>query len=137
MTQTQCGNLLVPADEERIRTDEESGGPLLDGIREGHLDLVFGAAVDDDDLQSEVASRRLSIPDIVLRYHRVARVLEQGDPGGRGNYLMQQLQPLGYEIAEEQRDPRGIAARPVETADKPGGDGIGRRREYDRNGLGC
>jgi hypothetical protein len=80
--------------EERIGTNLESGGPLLDSNRQSSLDIVFGAAVDSNDLQSEAASGRLPAFDIDFRRFRVARVHQQGDFLGRGNEFMQQFQPL-------------------------------------------
>src|SRR5262245_19378923 len=41
MTQRQRGNLLAPAQQVRVATDDDSDGPLLDGVRQCLLDLVL------------------------------------------------------------------------------------------------
>ena len=78
MAQSQSGNLFAPACEVRIGSNIERDGPLLDSSREGALDLVLGAGVDNDDLQPEAASRRLRALDFDLRHYRIVRIHEHG-----------------------------------------------------------
>src|SRR5262249_42086696 len=99
------------------------------------FELVFVAAVDDCHLQPEARRRRPCNADIGLSHEPVVRVYEYGDlPGGRDD-LVQQLQLFGSELASDHGRPGRVAARPVETGDKPSRHGVGTRGEDDWNGL--
>ena len=47
MARRQRQELLAPAVEERIATDDERAGMHLDQGREGGIDLAFGAGLQD------------------------------------------------------------------------------------------
>ena len=53
MAQSERRDLIASTFEVPIGVGKESGSPLLDGTCEGLFDLVFGAAVDNNDLQLE------------------------------------------------------------------------------------
>jgi hypothetical protein len=65
---------------------------------------------------------------------------EDRDAGHCGHQLAQQLQPLGYQLAEEKVDPRQVAAGPGEAGDEAQLDRVFGDRKHDRNrggrGLG-
>src|SRR5262249_1743411 len=56
MADRQGGVLIAPAYEERIRTDDERARPESEQGRKGRINVVFGACLDDMDLQSECAA---------------------------------------------------------------------------------
>ena len=136
MTQRQRGNLLAPGQQVRA-TDDESDGPLVDGVRQCLLDLVLRTCAENDDLQCEAPSRGLHVRNDGLREPRIVRVHQQGELGGSGNELVQQLQPLRFELRVGRGDPGGVAAGTVEARDQAGDNGIDSGRENDGDGSGC
>ena len=82
------------------------------------LDLALGAGVDNDDLQPEAASRRLhasiSACDItgLFGFTSTAILVAVGATSCSNS------KPLWSELAADQGDPGGVAARPIEAGDK-------------------
>ena len=70
MAQRQRGDLTPPADEKRMRRDDEPTRPDFEQGRKRPVDLALGARVQDTDLQSECAAGCL---DVLV-----------GGPGDRG-----------------------------------------------------
>ncbi len=66
----------------------------------------------------------------------IGRVDEQRNDGGRGDQLVQQLQPLRRQLRVQQAHAGEIAARPVQAGDKAELDRIEAHDEHDRNGRG-
>ena len=59
MAERQCRELSAPRREENIGSDNERTRPQLDQACESRIDLRFRAGVEDVELQSENAGRRL------------------------------------------------------------------------------
>jgi ABC transporter substrate binding protein len=89
----QCGELFAPANEECIGADHERTGPQLGQGCKDRIEITFGAGMQDMELQSEGAGRRLYLSRLG-RGTGTGRVDEQGHDGSRWDYLGQQLQPL-------------------------------------------
>jgi len=61
MAYRERGDLIAPAGEERIGTDDQRARPESEQGRKGRIDIAFGACLDDMDLQSERAAGSLRI----------------------------------------------------------------------------
>src|SRR5262249_15478786 len=89
----QRDDLFIAAVEERIVIDKKRIGPLLDERRKYSVEVAFAAGVYDANLLPDGTSRHLHILYIGFGA-RIARIDENGDQGGFGHQLAQQLQPL-------------------------------------------
>ena len=78
MTRGQRYELLAPAQEKWIGTDNERSGLQLDKGGESAVDLAFAARLEDMKLDPLRARRRLDVAHDALGA-RIARVHEQGD----------------------------------------------------------
>src|SRR5262245_7705827 len=61
VAERQCGELVGSAGEECIRTNDESAGTQLDHGREGRVDLLVRARIQNVELQPEPARRYLQL----------------------------------------------------------------------------
>ena len=136
MARPERANLFTLPNEECIRTDIYSRSPLLGSRHEGTLDFALGTGVEDNELQAEAVSRRVNARALDFDRPRVIRIGEEGNLGGSGDHLMQQLHLLCSKRHCDYRDTSGVAAWPIKARDKPGCDGIRCGGEYDRNGSG-
>jgi pimeloyl-ACP methyl ester carboxylesterase len=76
----------------------ECASSQLDHGREGRVDVVVGAGSQDMQLQPESTRRVSHFARFCLDLLGVIRVDEHGNAGRRGDQLVQQLQPLRYEL---------------------------------------
>ena len=136
MTRRQRDNWITPGEEERICGDEQRIGSLCEKGREGRVDVVLAADVEDMEPQPEYIRRGLQVSDLGFG-NRSVRVHEHPDHHGLGNQLMQQLQLLRRELSSVEGRTRDIAARPVEAGDEAELHRIAGGREDDWNCRGC
>jgi hypothetical protein len=61
VTERQCAELFGSAGEEYVATNDKSAGPQLDQGREGRIDLLFRARIQNVELQPEPARRNLQL----------------------------------------------------------------------------
>jgi hypothetical protein len=93
VTGCELDELIAPAVEERIRTDQERAEPLLDKSLEGYVDVAFGASVQKTERPPTCARCGLYFFCFGFRV-RIFRVDEHGDGGGAGHRRDKQLQPF-------------------------------------------
>ena len=103
----QRHELFAAAVEERIGTDDECVGMLLDKSIKGGLEFALGAGFQDIKLHA-LRPRRFLHGFDVARDIRIVRVHQQGDQPGLGNQLGKQLEPLGRQLAAEDAEAREI-----------------------------
>jgi hypothetical protein len=72
----------------------------------GAFDLAFVPGLDNDHLYPEAFHRGLRLPDVILREAWIVRIHKEGNPGGVGKNLMQQLHPLGDKLDSHKSDSR-------------------------------
>ena len=88
MAERQCGELFSTAIEEWIGADHESTGSQLEQGCKDRIEVVFGARMQDMELQSQRAGRRLRLSHFGLD-SGISRVDEQGEKGRRGEQFVQ------------------------------------------------
>src|SRR3954454_2837113 len=93
MSCRQRHDLVAPADEERITSNDECTNPLLHKRREGRIDFAFRAGVKNDHVARGCTRGRLCLRDLSLGTRKF-RVNEQGHYGSLGYQLVQQLEPF-------------------------------------------
>jgi len=70
----------------------------------------------------------LGRPMRISEFHLLAsmgRIPEDGDPGHRGDHLLEELQPLAGRLGGLDVQPRDVSLRPREVGDLPDADGVG------------
>ena len=96
-----CGQrqeLFAPAVEERVVADEKRAGVLLDKGGEGGVEFVFGAGLQDMELQP-LSRAPLPATSLIMRsVAKSVRVHEQGDHLGLRNQVGKQLEPLEHQL---------------------------------------
>src|SRR6266545_2751073 len=124
-----CDSCSVSS-EERVRQDEEHVRPLSGDCREGSVEVVGAASLQNSKLhpQRPGRARRLSHHEWVAAG---VRILEDGDPGDPGHSLFEQLQLFSNDLGGNARQPGDIAAGPREAGDEPTRNRIGNEREDD------
>src|SRR5215470_13270047 len=102
------------AGEERIARDKERVGPLLGKGREGCLEIVFAADVQDESRHAERLRRRLRVLCLKLGL-RTFGVNQYSYDGSIWQSLAQQLQLFRFQVCARVEENAGdIASRPVE-----------------------
>src|SRR3974390_3395116 len=84
MTCSKCNDLLNPAVEKNIITDEQRSGLCLEQAREGSIDFAIGACIQYLNLQPDDRSRHQHISRCQLRY-RIVRILKKTDRRSAGH----------------------------------------------------
>src|SRR5437763_4792548 len=83
----------------------------------------------------------LYLSHLLLRTLMIGRIYQNCDTSHRGHELVQKLQPLRHQFAEQKIDAREIASRPGKACRESKLHWIIRDHEHDRNGrsrrLGC
>ena len=115
----QGGKLHAPDGEIGVWADEQRVRPFACEGCEDRIDVAAAARVEDLDMQPHGAPGGFHLARVKLRARRIARIHEDRDAGHCGHQLAQQLQPLGYQLAEEKVQPRQVAAGPGEAGDEP------------------
>ena len=85
--------------------------------REGGVYLAWGGSLEDNNPQPKAACGLLQFGWLARRF-RIVRVEKQGNNLGIGDQIVQQRQPLLYELGTEPSHPGDVAARLVEACDK-------------------
>src|SRR5262245_21442442 len=96
----ECNELLDPAVEKGIVSDEQRPGSCLDQAHEGGVDFAVGACFQYLNLSSHDRSCRQHVSRRYLRY-RIVRILKKADRLSAGHQLVQQREPLGPEFTRE------------------------------------
>ena len=99
-------------------------------------EILFGARLQNMELQPESAGRRLQGSRKVLSNARTGAVDEQSNDGRCGYQFVQQLQPLRPDLYVQIGYSRQVPAGSVQAGDKPNLDRVDRYREDDWNGCG-
>src|SRR5262249_12662710 len=130
----QGGELLGPAIEDCIGADHERAGSQLGQGREDRIEIAFGAGMQDMQLHSEDAGRRLQVSQYGLGIG-IGWVDERGNDGRRWYQLVRQLQSFRHYLHVQLGHARDVAARPIEASDETelnriagGGEDNGNRR---------
>src|SRR5262249_20924159 len=131
----ECRDLLYPAVEEKIITDEQRSGWCLHQAREGGVDFAVSARFQYLNPHPHDRSRRPHVSRCQLRY-RIVWILKKADRRSAGHQLVQQCESLGPEFADERVDARQVAARPIETGNKAELDGVSADAEHDWDAAG-
>src|SRR3954462_4026086 len=133
MAEREKGNLATTRTKVRIVADAQGMGALLHGSNNSTFDLVFASGFDKDHLQPEALHRDLRQFDVVLHEARIVWIHKEGNPGGAGKRLLQQLYSLGYQFDPHKSGSRDISARATEAKYETRADGIGGGREHNRD----
>jgi len=137
MARSKCRKLHAPADEEPVRGNEEGIGPVAHEGGEGRLNLAAGASVEHLNLQSDSAGSFRYFSQRGVGDRRVARIDQRGNPNGLRHELVQQPQPLGHDLRDENIYAGRVAARPGKAGDKTELDGVFADAEDNRDRRGC
>ena len=92
--------------------------PLLDSKSKCRLEVVFSACLKDNELHSGSLRRGLHI-FFLDATNETVWIQKQGDSGGPGRYVAQQLQTLRYQLGGVNAHTGGVAARTVKAGDDP------------------
>ena len=103
---------------------------------EDHVEVAFGAGMQDMGSQPERAGRRVHVSRLCLRNGRIGRIDQHGHGGRRRDHFMQQLQLLRPNLHAQHGYARKVAAWPVEAGDKFHLDRIDACQKDDRNRSG-
>src|SRR3974377_1147762 len=137
MAERERGYLAAARIQIGIGGDAKSVGLLLASSANGAFDLAFSSGLDNDHLQPKAAHRDLGLLDIIPREAWILWIYKDGNPGGAGKELMQQLQPLGNKLGSDKSDPRDVSPRATEANHKTRANRIGGCHEHDRDCLRC
>ena len=135
MARGQRHELLASADEEGIGADDEPPALQLEQGCEGGVDLAFGGGLQDMEMHPLRASGLLPVSDHGIGGW-IVRVHEQGEHANPRNQFGQQLEPFGRQLVGEDAEAREVAARPGETGNQTGRDGVIAAGEDDRDRRG-
>jgi hypothetical protein len=123
--------------EQRIARHQEDVGPLASGRLDGGLDLTGLGCRKQLHPEAQRLGRLGHLDRQRQPVNLVRRVREDGQPSGRRDDLLQQLDLLGDEAARhERRDAGDGPARPREALDQARPDGVGHPDEHQRNRAG-
>src|SRR5215831_14189305 len=117
MARGQRDELYATVDEEVVGMDHKCVGPLLHKARKGRVDLGSRAGGEELDLRTN--GRRRSLHIFLQRFS--SRILQIGEhPKVRGcrQQLVQEPEPLGYQLVAHGVDTGDVAARSAEALDK-------------------
>ena len=112
MARRKRRKLDAPADEERLGRDKQGIGPVAHEGGECCLDLAARAGVEELNLQSHSASSFRQVSQGGLGARHVARIDQHCNANGTRRQFVQQTQPLGRDLPDEDVDAGRIAARP-------------------------
>src|SRR5262249_5473562 len=136
VAERQRGELFGAAGEKGIRADRERAYAQSNQGSEDHLEVAFGAGMQDMGSQPERAGRRVHVSRLCLRNGRIGRIDQHGHGGRRRDHFMQQLQLLRPNLHAQHGYGRKVAARPVEAGDKLHLDRVDACQKDDRNRSG-
>src|SRR5262245_29281774 len=99
----ECTELLNPAAEKSISTDEQRPDLCLHQAREGGVDFAVSTCFQYLDLYPDDRSRRQHVSRRQLKY-RIVWIFEKADGRSVGHQLMQQRESLCPEFRSERVD---------------------------------
>src|SRR5262249_27311472 len=114
MAERERGYLAAVRIQVGIGSDAQSVSLLLHGSDNGAFDLPFRPGIDNDHLQPEAAHRSLRLLDVIPHEARIIRIHKNGNPGGAGKELTQQLQPLGNKLGSDKSEASDVSLRATE-----------------------
>ena len=85
MAEIQRGNLFAPACKVWIEADHEPARSQLDQLCETPIEVMFGAGIQDIELQPKGASRCLQLLRVGLGNCRIGWIDEQSNGARRGD----------------------------------------------------
>jgi len=129
--------LFVPTKEEWVgAADYEARHLKLDQACEDRIELAFDARMEDMELQTKGARRRLYCSRLGLS-HRTGWIDKKSHDFRRGHKLMQQFQPLRQNLCAQLDSARDIAPRLAQVSDQAELDWVAAGGKDDRNGRSC
>src|SRR5262249_29755883 len=124
ISRRQIDHLGTPDEEKCVAGDEKRIGPIARKLCESRIDLTAGAGVENFELKSEGRGSRFDVSQRGGRCRCNGRIDEDGNASRSGHQLVQQFQPLCYQLGAEKIDPCEVASRPGETVDQTKSDGV-------------
>ena len=121
-----------PVEEDRPTAHEQRAGAGLDDGRKGGIELGFAVRPSRSGSSARWCGRPPPRPSSRTRVQAGSDSATQ-PPRQLGNQLVQQLQPLGHQIDEDEGHAGDVAAGPVEAGDQAGPNRIAARHEHDRH----
>src|SRR5215813_13734874 len=136
MARGQGDELYATVDEEVVGMDHKCVSPPLHEARKGRVDLSSRAGGEKLDLRTN--GRRRSLHIFLQRFSsRILRIDEYPKVRGCRQQLVQEPEPLGYQLVAHGVDTGDVAARSAEALDKAELDRVQAEAEDDRNRRGC
>ena len=117
MARSTHGDLAALAGEERIRTDDQGAGALLEQRCKSVVEIAFVPGSHNHDLKPKATCCLLNIFRLVLSVG-IGRVDEDRNRRGRGCHLMQEREPFGPKPGREHAYASNIPTGPGEAVDE-------------------
>src|SRR5262249_15948033 len=114
VTQRESGETIACPAEKSIPIDQERADTHPTSGCEGRLHLVHSLSIQDDDLLSDVGSRRLQVRRICFT-KEICWVREKADDGRLGHEFAHKFEALYHQFAGEKCHACYVAPRPIQT----------------------